>query len=214
MKKRLLALLLIALLCLSLTACGAADELLDQVEQQVVQDLQDTLDETLGDTLELIEDTAAPEEPAPAAGPEETPETPAVTEEPEAPAEPAAEETEAPAPAEEAPAVAEDGEYTSPEDVALYLHLYGHLPDNFITKNKARDLGWDSSAGNLWDVAPGKSIGGDRFGNYEGLLPDGDYRECDVNYTGGYRGAERLIYGEDGSVYYTNDHYKTFTQLY
>ena len=63
-------------------------------------------------------------------------------------------------------------------------------------------------------MAPGKSIGGDRFGNYEGLLPDGNYRECDVNYEGGYRGAERLIYDQNGSVYYTNDHYESFTQLY
>ena len=116
---------------------------------------------------------------------------------------------------ETAPAVTEDGTYTSPEEVAAYIHLYGHLPDNFITKSKARDLGWDNSKGNLWDVAPGKSIGGDRFGNYEGLLPESTkYRECDVNYTGGYRGADRLIYGEDGSIYYTNDHYNTFTQLY
>lgn len=111
-------------------------------------------------------------------------------------------------------AIAEDGEYTSPEDVAEYLHTYGKLPGNFLSKNAARDLGWDSSKGNLWDVAPGKSIGGDHFGNYEGLLPEGRYRECDVNYAGGYRGAERLIYGEDGGVWYTNDHYRTFTQLY
>ena len=110
--------------------------------------------------------------------------------------------------------VTEDGVYTSPEEVALYIHTYGHLPDNFITKNEAKDLGWDSGRGNLQDVAPGKSIGGDRFGNYEGLLPKGNYKECDVNYSGGFRGAERLIYGTDGSVYYTSDHYQTFTQLY
>ena len=110
--------------------------------------------------------------------------------------------------------VDEDGTYSSKDEVALYIHLYGKLPSNYITKKQAEKLGWVASKGNLWDVAPGKSIGGDRFGNYEGLLPDGDYRECDVNYEGGYRGAERLIYGADGSVYYTNDHYKTFTQLY
>ena len=107
--------------------------------------------------------------------------------------------------------------YTSPEDVAEYLVLYEHLPDNFITKNQARDLGWDSSKGNLWDVAPGMSIGGDRFGNYEGLLPDADGRrwtECDVNYEGGYRGAERIIFSNDGLIYYTDDHYKSFTQLW
>lgn len=117
----------------------------------------------------------------------------------------------------EIPDLPEDGSYTSPEDVAEYLVLYEHLPDNFITKNQARDLGWDSSKGNLWDVAPGMSIGGDRFGNYEGLLPDADGRrwtECDVNYEGGYRGAERIIFSNDGLIYYTDDHYKSFTQLW
>ena len=99
-------------------------------------------------------------------------------------------------------------------NVFLFVAGYYAKHDNFITKNEAKDLGWDSSAGNLADVAPGKSIGGDRFGNREKLLPKGNYRECDVNYAGGFRGAERLIYGEDGSIYYTNDHYKTFTQLY
>ena len=110
--------------------------------------------------------------------------------------------------------VEKDGSYTSPEDVAEYIHNFGTLPGNYITKNQARKLGWNSSDGNLWDVAPGKSIGGDRFGNREGLLPKGNYTECDVNYEGGYRGSERLIFGDDGSIYYTNDHYKTFTQLY
>ena len=66
-------------------------------------------------------------------------------------------------------AVREDGQYTTRDEVALYIHLYGHLPDNYITKREAHDLGWDSRSGNLWDVADGKSIGGDKFGNYEGL---------------------------------------------
>ena len=110
--------------------------------------------------------------------------------------------------------VEKDGSYTSPEDVAGYIHTFGTLPENFITKKEAQNLGWNSSEGNLWDVAPGKSIGGDKFGSREGLLPDGSYHECDVNYQGGYRGAERLIYSDSGEIYYTNDHYKTFTQLY
>ena len=119
-----------------------------------------------------------------------------------------------PAPAEETP-LPEDGSYTEVEDVAYYLHTYGHLPDNYITKAEAEDAGWNSNEGNLWDVAYGMSIGGDRFGNYEGQLPKGEkYYEADVNYEGGYRGAERLIFSEDGSIYYTNDHYKSFTQLY
>ena len=36
----------------------------------------------------------------------------------------------------------EDGSYTTKEDVALYLHQYGHLPSNFITKKEAREAGW------------------------------------------------------------------------
>lgn len=113
--------------------------------------------------------------------------------------------------------ISEDGTYTSKEDVALYIHTFGHLPDNYITKKEAKALGWDNSAGNLDDVAPGMSIGGDRFGNYEGSLPEADgrkYVECDINYSGGYRGAERIIFSNDGLVFYTNDHYKTFEQLY
>ena len=113
--------------------------------------------------------------------------------------------------------VTEDGTYTSPEQVALYIHRYGHLPSNYITKKEAEAAGWDSSKGNLWEVADGMSIGGSRFGNYEGALPDRDGRrwyECDVNYEGGYRGAERLLYSSDGLIYYTGDHYKTFKQLY
>ena len=104
--------------------------------------------------------------------------------------------------------------YTTPEDVAEYIHIYSELPPNFITKNEAKKLGWESSKGNLWDVAPNMSIGGDTFGNREGLLPDGKYYECDVNYNGGYRGSERLIFSDDGRIYYTNDHYQTFEQFY
>lgn len=113
--------------------------------------------------------------------------------------------------------VEKDGSYTTPEDVAEYIHTFGTLPKNFITKAEAKELGWDNKKGNLWDVAPNKSIGGDYFGNYEGLLPKAKgrkYTECDVNYEGGYRGSERIIFSNDGLIYYTNDHYQTFTQLY
>ena len=111
----------------------------------------------------------------------------------------------------------EDGSSTSKEDVAVYLHAFGHLPDNFITKNEARARGWDSSAGNLAEVAPGKRIGGDHFGNYEGRLPEAEgrtYRECDIDSTADYRGAKRLVYSNDGLIYYTEDHYETFELLY
>ena len=114
-------------------------------------------------------------------------------------------------------AISEDGTYTSKEDVAEYLHTYGHLPSNFIKKKAAQKLGWVSSEGNLWDVAPGMSIGGDYFGNYEGNLPeakDRDYYECDIDFDGSYRGAKRIIYSNDGLIYYTEDHYETFELLY
>ena len=113
--------------------------------------------------------------------------------------------------------ITEDGYYTDPYDVADYLYEFGHLPDNFITKNEARNLGWDSQDGNLDEVAPGMSIGGDTFGNREGLLPKANgrkYYECDVNYEGGYRGGERIVYSNDGLIFYTADHYKSFEQLY
>lgn len=96
---------------------------------------------------------------------------------------------------------AEDGVYSTPEEVAEYLHIYGQLPQNYLTKQQAKALGWSASEGNLWEVAEGMSIGGDRFGNREGCLPEVEGRvwyECDVNYAGGFRGAERLLYSNDG----------------
>lgn len=113
--------------------------------------------------------------------------------------------------------VKEDGIYTSKEEVAAYIYEFGHLPDNFITKKEAKELGWVSKEGNLAEVAPGMSIGGDYFGNYEGLLPeeDGrDYYECDIDSDGGYRGAKRIVFSNDGLIYYTEDHYESFELLY
>lgn len=113
--------------------------------------------------------------------------------------------------------VSEDGHYTTKEEVALYLHTYGQLPENFITKKEAEAAGWVSREGNLWDVAPGMSIGGSRFGNYEGLLPDQKGRvwfECDIDFDGMYRGAKRIVFSNDGLIYYTEDHYKSFEKLY
>lgn len=113
--------------------------------------------------------------------------------------------------------VEEDGVYSTPDLVAAYIHTFHKLPSNYITKNEASKLGWVSSEGNLWDVTDEMSIGGDKFGNYEGLLPKKNGRqwyECDVNYYGGYRGSERILYSNDGLIYYTDDHYESFTQLY
>ena len=120
------------------------------------------------------------------------------------------------APEASEPTLPEDGSYTTAEDVALYLHLYGRLPKNFITKKEARALGWES--GGLESYAPGKCIGGDRFGNYEGLLPEKkgrSYTECDIDTLGAKsRGAKRIVFSNDGLIYYTDDHYESFTLLY
>lgn len=113
--------------------------------------------------------------------------------------------------------LSEDGTYTSKDEVAEYLYLYGHLPSNFITKKEAKKLGWVSSEGNLDEVAPGMSIGGDYFGNYEGLLPEADgrdYYECDIDFDGTYRNAKRIVFSNDGLIYYTEDHYESFELLY
>lgn len=108
------------------------------------------------------------------------------------------------------------GTYTTKEDVALYIHLYGCLPPNFMTKTEARSRGWEG--GSLELFAPGKCIGGDRFGNYEGLLPDAPGRtwtECDIDTLGASaRGAKRIVFSNDGLIYYTDDHYESFTLLY
>jgi len=118
---------------------------------------------------------------------------------------------------EEGTSIDENGFYTSKDEVALYIHTYGRLPDNYITKNEAMDLGWDASKGNLWDVTDKMSIGGDRFGNREGLLPDESGRkwfEADIDYVGGYRNALRMVFSDDGLIYYTDDHYESFEKLY
>ena len=124
--------------------------------------------------------------------------------------------TEAPTEAPTDPPIDKDGDYYSAEDVALYLYTYGCLPRNFITKQEARSMGW--SGGSVEYYAEGCAIGGDRFGNYEGLLPDApgrQYYECDID-TNGYksRGPKRLVYSNDGLIYYTEDHYASFVLLY
>ena len=110
----------------------------------------------------------------------------------------------------------EDGWYYSAADVSLYLYLYNHLPENFITKDEAEELGWEG--GSVEKYVPGYAICGDKFGNREGLLPKADgrqYYECDIDTDGAdSRGAKRIVYSNDGLIYYTDDHYESFTLLY
>ncbi len=110
-------------------------------------------------------------------------------------------------------ALDEDGAYTTKEDVALYLYIYHRLPDNFMTKKEARELGW--TGGSLEPYASGMCIGGDYYGNYEEVLPEGTYHECDIDTLGmNSRGAKRIVYSEDWQIYYTEDHYESFELLY
>ena len=102
--------------------------------------------------------------------------------------------------------------YYDLENVVLYIEYYGGLPDNYITKKEARALGWEGGTPERY--LEGSAIGGDRFGNREGLLPKGNYTECDLNTLGEEeRGAERLVFS-DTEYYYTEDHYESFTQVW
>lgn len=118
--------------------------------------------------------------------------------------------------AEELVVIDENGTYTSKEDVALYIYTYNCLPHNFITKKEAQALGWEG--GSLEPYAPGMCIGGSHFGNYEGILPEAEgrkYTECDIDTLGAEkRGAKRIVFSNDGLIYYTEDHYETFELLY
>lgn len=148
-------------------------------------------------------------EEAPAAIPESIQQVQILPEAPETAAPPDSAEEAAPD-----ASIAADGSYTTKEDVSLYIYTYGCLPDNFITKSEARALGWEG--GGLEDYAPGMCIGGDHFGNYEGLLPeDRDYTECDIDTLGkNSRGAKRIVFSGDGLIYYTENHYESFELLY
>lgn len=190
MKKRFSAFLLALVFALALSACGDA---------QGSFVLADQTAPTPG--ASASEEPSPDLEPGPPAGTQQT--------QPQAP--------ETQPPESEAPAVAEDGWYSSKEDVALYLHLYGHLPGNYVTKRQAQDKGWSGGSVEPY-TGEGTAIGGSRFGNYEGLLPEAEgrsYQECDIDTVGARsRGAQRIVYSNDGLIYYTQDHYESFTLLY
>ena len=198
--KRWLSGLLAALTLFSLTACGGLADLPEIPEKAQVEDAG----LLPAEEAEGMEDPTDTEDPGDAAQEEGDPALPAQPD-----AGPEGQEAE-PAP------LPEDGSYTTKEDVALYIYTYGHLPGNFITKKEAQNLGWPG--GDLEPYAPGKCIGGSRFGNYEGLLPDAEGRtwtECDIDTLGaGSRGAKRVVFSNDGLIYYTGDHYESFELLY
>lgn len=199
--------LVVPVVGLSLFGCSAQDAVdiaasVAEVALEVMEEA-DAAEETPAEDVLTEEDVPAIPEPEPAPDPEP---------EPEVEPEPAPE----PEPEPEEPAIDEDGSYDGKEDVALYIHTYGKLPPNYISKVEAQDLGWEG--GSVERYAPGKCIGGSKFGNYEGLLPKANgrqYYECDIDTLGASsRGAKRIVYSNDGLIYYTDDHYESFELLY
>lgn len=217
--KKILSLLLILAVLLGLVGCQVPNP----PETSRIPESTTRHAETVAETQETIPETepeaSVPPETKPVSEPEHPkPTTPKPTQpeetkpqqtdpvdtqpEPQPPLEPP--ETE-PAPQKS---------YTHKDEVAQYIREHGRLPENFITKSQARALGW--RGGSLEKYAPGKCIGGDRFYNREGLLPQGHtYYECDIDTLGSSsRGAKRIVFSDDGLIYYTSDHYRSFTLLY
>ena len=229
----------ISLITMSFFGCGnpeteeLAVELLDEVVDILLEEDLEETGQVSENTLPTSEPTVTPipeltvtPTPEPTATPTPEPTAtptpePTATPTPEPTATPTPEPTATPTPEPTAtpvpePLIEEDGWYYSAEDVALYLHTYGYLPENFIKKSEAQDLGW--SGGSVEQYAPGYAIGGDKFGNREGVLPKAkgrQYYECDIDTNGAKsRGAKRIVFSNDGLIYYTEDHYETFTLLY
>lgn len=219
----LAVLMLMTVLPMSLTSCldaantiaDAALEALDNYESGDIQSAETGETPETGSIGENSGETIPPE-----TEPETVKETEPETEAPETKAPETEPETKAPETepeTEPAPAIDEDGWYDDKENVALYIHTYGKLPPNYVTKYDAEDLyGWTGGA--LDKYEKGMAIGGSKFGNYEGILPKKSgrqYYECDIDTVGtNSRGAKRIVYSNDGLIYYTDDHYETFELLY
>ncbi len=201
--KRIFALLLALIAGLSLLACQPKKD-----RDAEASPTPGMIDLPTSRPTEVPTETPAPDG-SEAPGPTEAPTPTAVPTATPAP-------TPTPAPTATPCPVDENGIYDTKDEVALYILIYGHLPSNYITKREAQELGW--TGGSLEPYAPGKCIGGDRFGNYEGQLPTKrgrTYYECDIGTLGkSSRGAKRIVYSNDGLIYYTGDHYEHFTLLY
>ena len=203
--KKLLACLLALMLVFGLVACSVDQETVDLAADIVVALLEEEPEAVAELPDPEPETNAQKDTPVELPAPEESEPEVSTTEEPE-------QED----PTADVPAIDEFGVYTTKDDVALYLYTYGKLPGNFMTKNEARKLGWEG--GGLDSFADGMCIGGDKFGNYEGILPNAPgrtWKECDIDTLHEKsRGAKRIVFSSDGLIYYTEDHYESFELLY
>ena len=223
--KKILSILMAAVMSFALVGCG-----IDGIEEAIVNDVVSYLEDdgaaSAAPSEEAAQQTSAADEDTQADIAEDAEKTTSATEVTTQATTTQATTTEQTTtvtepvviePTVEAePTLDPDGSYTTKDDVALYIHLYGCLPSNFMTKKGAQALGWEG--GSLEPYAPGMCIGGSHFGNYEGLLPEKDgrkYTECDIDTLGAKsRGAKRIVFSNDGLIYYTDDHYESFTLLY
>lgn len=207
--KKLLSILLAAMMLFCLAGCqqvkDTISDVVDSIGDEIMSDIQEEFDDF---TSEQTTAATTTEQTTTSATTKTATESTTATTTTEAPVESD--------PADEEPWLDPDGSYTTKDDVALYIRLYGCLPNNFISKKDAQALGWEG--GSLEPYAPGMCIGGSYFGNYEGLLPEADgreYTECDIDTLGAKsRGAKRIVFSNDGLIYYTDDHYESFTLLY
>ena len=97
-----------------------------------------------------------------------------------------------------------------------WIKYLGELPDYYLTREAAQEVGWVDWKGNLAEVAPGIMIFGGVYYNDKSLLPQKEGRtwyEADINYNGGFRGNDRIVYSNDGLIFVTYDHYKTFVEI-
>lgn len=223
MKKRLITLFSILLLSAAMTGCSLEklDAWTDQAINVVGTRVSDAMEDV--DVREVLSDVADKVEGLLESMPETSSAlkdsvsslTSSVKSDLAAASKAASGESASPAEDTDAQTIQEGSPYTTAEDVIVYLALYGALPPNYLTTAEAQALGWDGK-GDLWAVKEGACIGGDDFGNLAGLLPSAEgrsWKQCDVNYAGGARGNERLVYSSDGLFYYSADRFSSFTEV-
>ena len=95
------------------------------------------------------------------------------------------------------------------------LKYLGELPDYYVSYDMAVAAGWRSTK---WpsNFIPDKMITGGEFENKKSQLPRKDGRiwyEADINYVTGKRNAQRVVWSNDGLIFVTYDHYKTFYEI-
>lgn len=212
MKKRRLLNICLALIMLFMTACGGYKDAGQEAPQGYEQEVQESFVETPSPTENISDDLQEPDIETQSS----VENTPEVSQEPGSEAQVSTAEPEAAQEAVTNDKFPEYGNYYyDVTNVVLYLEVYGELPPNYITKSQAQSLGWEG--GSVEKYQKGAAIGGDSFGNREGLLPEADgrrYTECDID-TNGYssRGSRRLVFSNDGLYFYTSDHYETFSEV-